>query len=182
MITILRNWKQALSRALTPVIRDERMPKIPRTAVGMPVISHRQTTSYDCGGTVVFTALCTKCMNRGQPIPPPVFYQAVKAVVKPHPVWGAEFDQVERGLKYFGLRFEHKLFRRPVLRKSLADGCVALVCIPWDEVYHWVVLSAMRNSNNKTLVANLPYEKSWQWQEWEDFRPKSIDDMLVVRM
>ena len=28
-----------------------------------------------------------------------------------------------------------------------------MICIPWDEVYHWVVLSAMRNSNNKTLVA-----------------------------
>ena len=180
MKTIFQHWKQTIRHALTPVIRDPRMPRIPKAAVGTPVISHRQTTSYDCGGTVVFTALCTKCMIRGQPIPDTRDYPCVMDVVKPTPDMGAEFDQVERGLRSFGMRFEHKLFRRPVLRKSLAEGNLALVCIPWNEDLHWVVLSAMHN--NKTLVANLPYEKSWQWQNWEDFRPQSIDKMLVVRM
>ena len=146
----------------------------------MPVISHRQTTDYDCGGTVVFTALCTKCLLRGKPVPQTIDYPAVKRVVKPHPETGAEFDQVERGLRYFGMRFERKLFRRHVLRKSLADGNVALVCIPWNEDYHWVVISALHE--RKALIANLPYERSWQWQDWDDFRPGSVDDMLAVRM
>jgi hypothetical protein len=181
MITIFRNWKQAVTHTLTPIIRDERVPRIPRHAVGMPVISHRQTTAYDCGSAVVFTALCTKCMMRGQPIPSPMAYRVIKGVVKPDPEWGAEFSQVERGLKRFGMKFEHKLFRRHVLRKSLSEGSIALVCIPWTEdVYHWVVLTALNDRN--ALMANLPYEKSWQWQSWEDFRPDSIDDMLAVRM